>query len=352
MSLVIILSTNNAFADTGSLLIILAINVISLKIKNHKWMTIIEVFVIILATYQNPVYAYFFGMLVYKLISEKTYLAVMPVLLATYVFSSYIELEILISTMALCAYFAYSISVVSDKALSLEKKHDNERVVHSDVKIDLSMRLDSLDKVEHLAKLSERSRISMDFHDNIRHSIAGVLMQLQAAKKIEGVNKRKAEELYETSTKKLARTLDMLREIVHDMQPADPIGIEHIKKIIEDFNFCEIDAIYTGNFTNISVVYLEIIIVILKEAVTNITKHSKATKVIVKLDLNDKFLRLYIKDNGLGCESITENLGVRSMRNRVQNIGGNFSIGNDNGIVIVSVFFLAERSVCYAHINS
>ena len=70
----------------------------------------------------------------------------------------------------------------------------------------------------------------MDFHDNIRHSIAGVLMQLQAAKKIEGVNKRKAEELYETSTKKLARTLDMLREIVHDMQPADPIGIEHIKK--------------------------------------------------------------------------------------------------------------------------
>ncbi|MGV8146431.1 MAG: sensor histidine kinase [Alkaliphilus sp.] len=354
MSLIILLATNNSFADVGFLLIVLVINLISYKIEHRKWMTTVEMIVVILATYQNPIFSYFFGMIIYKLILEKNYIAVMPVLLAIFTLSEHIALEILVTTMLLCGYFAYYISVATDKALSLEKKHDDERALRFSIENEMSMMFDSFDKVEQLAKLSERSRIAMNIHDNVGHSIAGVLMQLQAAKKIENIDKNKSKELYGEATKKLAGTLEMLREIVHDLKPAKSIGVESIKKIVNGFKFCDIEATYTGDFTSISAVHLEVITAIVKEALTNIIKHSRASAVKFALESNKKFLRLYIKDNGIGCDKITENLGIRSMKTRAQNIGGSFSIGNDNGIVIVCMLIHVskEGGVSFAYTNS
>ncbi|MBN4056494.1 sensor histidine kinase [bacterium AH-315-K05] len=342
MSIIIILTTSNAFVDTGLLLIILIISLVSFKGMHSKWMTTVQMIAIILATYQNPMFAYFFGMVIYSLIMGKNFLAVLPLLLASYIFSSYIEIEILLPTMLLCGYLSYNVSVVNDKALKLAKKYDDERMLRSSAESHNQLTFDTIDKVEQFAKLKERNRIAMDIHDNIGHSIAGVLMQFQAAKKIDPIDKNKADKLYEASTKRLAETLGMLREIVHDLKPANLIGVEYIKEIVDDFKFCDIDATYTGNFTNISAVHIEIVTTILKEALTNIIKHSKATKVKLTLDSNKKYLRLFIKDNGLGCEDITENLGIRSMRARVENVGGNFSIGNNNGIVIVCVLFMGN----------
>ena len=339
MSLIVVLATNNSFIDTGLLLVILIINLIDYKFKVNKWTAIFEMFILIVATSLNPVFAYFFGMITYKLIVQKLYLALVPILLASFVFSKHIELEVLIPTMLLSAYFACNISAISEKNLALEKKQDNERFLLSATENEMSIMSESLEKVEHLAKLSERNRIAMDIHDNVGHSIAGVLMQLQAAKKVEGVDKYKSNELYEASTKKLASTLEMLREIVHDLKPSNPLDLEHIKWIVSEFEFCDIDATYTGNFARISAVHLEIITTILKESLTNIIRHSRASSVKLGIESNKKFIRLYIKDNGIGCDSIMENLGIRSMRTRVENVGGNFSIGNDNGIVIVCMIF-------------
>lgn len=48
----------------------------------------------------------------------------------------------------------------------------------------------------------------------------------------------------------------------------------------------------------------------IKEALTNAAKHSRATKVEISIETNERYVRLYIRDNGVGCASVKEGLGL------------------------------------------
>lgn len=85
-------------------------------------------------------------------------------------------------------------------------------------------------------------------------------------------------------------------------------------------------------------VYLEsrkelIIFRIIQEALNNVIKHAKATKVCVGLDYQDNFLKLAIQDNGIGFseEEVmirrqNGNAGLKNMQTRTQLFGGDFMI--------------------------
>ena len=66
-----------------------------------------------------------------------------------------------------------------------------------------------------------------------------------------------------------------------------------------------------------------------KEAVTNVVRHAQATAVWVRLRLASDFVVLEIEDNGRGLGDIDEKAaqkrnGLRNMRNRMEEIGGEF----------------------------
>ena len=69
---------------------------------------------------------------------------------------------------------------------------------------------------------------------------------------------------------------------------------------------------------------------IAQEAVNNVIKHSRATRLDIKLTGNGERLTLEIEDNGLGsCRSYQEEsgLGLRMMRYRAQLIGAQIYVG-------------------------
>jgi signal transduction histidine kinase len=71
------------------------------------------------------------------------------------------------------------------------------------------------------------------------------------------------------------------------------------------------------------------IILLSKEAFTNIIKHSKATLVNIEIEINEAGIKLGISDNGIGIiahESDNKNYGLESMKNRVANINGTFQL--------------------------
>jgi len=73
---------------------------------------------------------------------------------------------------------------------------------------------------------------------------------------------------------------------------------------------------------------------IFQESLTNVARHSDATKVIVSLIQDQKQLILTIKDNGKGFEekeSVKKTLGLLGMKERSQMMGGQYSISGIRG---------------------
>jgi len=67
-----------------------------------------------------------------------------------------------------------------------------------------------------------------------------------------------------------------------------------------------------------------------KEAVTNIVRHAKASAAWVRLHLQPDRFTLEIEDNGRGLgdpDGNTGRNGLRNMRRRMEDVGGEFSIG-------------------------
>ena len=66
-----------------------------------------------------------------------------------------------------------------------------------------------------------------------------------------------------------------------------------------------------------------------KEALHNIVKHSQATEAEVSVTLINQVLTIIISDNGIGMPNGELNRfgnGIIHMRNRMESIGGKFSI--------------------------
>jgi signal transduction histidine kinase len=80
---------------------------------------------------------------------------------------------------------------------------------------------------------------------------------------------------------------------------------------------------------------------IFQETLTNVARHAKATKVAVELESTDSAYVLQVRDNGVGVSPADiakpESHGIRGIRERAQQLGGNLSVASqpDRGTTIV-----------------
>ena len=67
---------------------------------------------------------------------------------------------------------------------------------------------------------------------------------------------------------------------------------------------------------------------IIQEALNNINRHAEATKIILKLTIENKKLKLTIIDNGIGfnISKVKKGIGIKNMYNRVAAIDGKIEI--------------------------
>ena len=74
---------------------------------------------------------------------------------------------------------------------------------------------------------------------------------------------------------------------------------------------------------------------IVQEALTNVQKHSRATRVLIELALRDDTLELRVRDNGVGVDASRagklRSHGLRGMKHRVDAFGGRFEIHQADG---------------------
>jgi signal transduction histidine kinase len=90
---------------------------------------------------------------------------------------------------------------------------------------------------------------------------------------------------------------------------------------------------------------------ILQEGLTNVARHSDASQADVELDLNQGQIALTINDNGRGITkaelAAPDSLGLLGMRERIESLGGSFSVGprSPRGTTIVASVPISTPSV-------
>jgi len=190
----------------------------------------------------------------------------------------------------------------------------------------------------NLATLKERNRIARDIHDNVGHMLSRSILQIGA---LLAINKDEpTNENLNLIKDTLSAAMDSIRSSVHDLHEESIDLNTEIQSLINNFKFCPVKFEYDME-TNLDKKLKYCFIAITKEALSNIIKHSNATKVSIIIREHPALYQLVIQDNGTaGIYESDNGIGIKNITDRVAAIGGNVNISWDTGF---RIFISAPR---------
>jgi len=282
----------------------------------------------------NPAFFYFLPVVCYDVFSVKwryiVSLSAIPAILA-------LQSLPIIACVFIILFFVLSL-LANLRTSSLEKVRGEYLALRDDTK-EFSMQLESknkelMEKQDYeinLATLNERNRIARDIHDNIGHVLSNSILQTGAlmATCKDGAFKERLNTLKVT----LAQGMDSIRESIHDLHDESIDLYTEVKSLIDNFRFCEVAMDYDleGNPDN-KIKYT--LLVVLKEALANIIKHSNATGVHIVLREHPALYQLIIKDNGTKKAENGDGIGLKNIAQRINALKGVFNISHENGFTV------------------
>lgn len=246
--------------------------------------------------------------------------------------------------------------LMSDRRSRLEAA-ENELIRIRDTSTELNLVLkqknkDLMEKQDyeiHLATLRERNRIAREIHDNVGHMLSRSILQVGALGTIHKEEPLHGQLVSINDT--LNHAMNNIRESVHDLHD-DSIdlrqSIEDATSEMKERYQLHIDYDISNTMErNIKYCFITTV----KEAMSNVVKHSNATKIDIILREHPKFYQLSIEDNGTNISnevkkrikeeqegaanvSGSAGIGISNMRERVESLGGTFRIQVDNGFKI------------------
>lgn len=187
------------------------------------------------------------------------------------------------------------------------------------------------DQEIHIATLNERNRIARDIHDTVGHLLSSSLLQIGA---IQALNKQtNLTEPLVNIKNTLTSGLDSIRKSVHNMHN-DAIDLEaELQKLSHEVTTCKTTIIYDLS-SELPLPYTYHIIAIVKEALTNIMKHSNADEVTLICREQPMFYQLIIHDNGTNIHLSENGIGLKNMQDRVEHMHGYFNYHVEHGFEI------------------
>lgn len=194
-----------------------------------------------------------------------------------------------------------------------------------------------LDYEVHISALNERNRIAREIHDNVGHLLSRSLLQTGALSAICPSEQEAVKSGLDDLRDTLNSAMNSIRESVHGIRDdALDLKLEATKAVapLKEKLDAELSYEINGELpTKIKLCFISI----LKEAVSNISRHSNGDKATVILREHPSIYQLIVSDNGNGRLK-EEGMGISNMRDRAEAIGGNFTVSDKKGFtVFVSV---------------
>jgi PAS domain S-box-containing protein len=203
-----------------------------------------------------------------------------------------------------------------------------------DARMDLAQRLIN-------SQEEERTRVARELHDNIGHSLALFTIELDrtrlAMADLSSENDARFGSLC-LKLKTLGRDVSNLSHQLHSSE-LELLGFAvAIKALCREFSEqyrIQTHCKCSGAFDNLSGQVSLCLFRVVQEALHNIAKHSRATRVDIEMHATPKSVHLCVADDGVGFAPNTSarraGLGLVSMRERLHLVGGKFTINSKLG---------------------
>jgi two-component sensor histidine kinase len=185
-----------------------------------------------------------------------------------------------------------------------------------------------------------RTQIATDLHDDIGSGLSQIAILSEVGKRAAGEAQRSVMD----ETASLARTMrESMADIVWSVDPRRDSLVDLVARmrqvtanLFDSANtVVAFDAPPTSLLSGVGLAPSQRrhLLLLVKEAMTNVARHARATHVHVVVSLASRRLRIVVEDDGVGFDdaSSAEGTGLRSLRRRARELGAMLDLRSSPG---------------------
>ena len=241
--------------------------------------------------------------------------------------------------LLLTAILSVAATLLSLRTAQLEREQERMRRIRDGLQeraLALEARnrdlADRQDYEVELATLAERARIAREIHDNVGHQLTRASLQTEALRIVHANEPGVAADFADVK-RTVDEALQLVRTSVHALNDNAANLSVQLERIAEGARSdggpqIELEVLAEHAPANVANCFAAI----LREALSNTIRHARAQNVTVRCMEHPSFYQLIVTDDGAGAtktnsRGIAEGMGLGSMRERVEALGGTFTAG-------------------------
>jgi len=211
------------------------------------------------------------------------------------------------------------------------------------------------ERSQRIGVLEERQRIARELHDSVSQVLYSIGLGAHTARELLDLDPARAVEPVERILSLAEAGLSEMRALIFELRP-DALEreglVSALTKRVEALRArhrLEVTAAL-GKEPDLSSVAKEALYRVAQEALNNVTKHARAHRVALLLEADEDRVALTIEDDGIGFDPEADHpghLGLHTMRERVEELGGTFKIESTrgHGTVVRAILFGPQTSI-------
>lgn len=197
---------------------------------------------------------------------------------------------------------------------------------------------DAHKRIAELVIQEERQRIARDLHDTLGQKLSLIGLKSDLARKLVYKDPEQARSELKDVQQTARTALNEVRTMVSQMR-----GIrikEEIVRIKQLLKAAGITFIFQqeSSLINVSLFLENIVSMCMKEAVTNVVKHSKAKTCTIIIEQSWNEVCITVKDDGIGMDEdqdLSKGSGLLGMRERLDFVNGTLEIKAEEGTTVI-----------------
>ena len=183
----------------------------------------------------------------------------------------------------------------------------------------------------------ERTRIRRDLHDGLGPALTGVVLKGEAARNLLPPDQERARTLLTEATEETRAAVAEIRRLVYGLRPPS-LDRHDLRAALQGY----VERLASGAGPDVELdvpsdlpdiaPQVEVAAYrIVTEALANVVRHSTAAHARVRVWVDDGSLHLDVSDDGAGRDGWVPGVGLSSMRERTEELGGGFAAAGSPG---------------------
>lgn len=201
----------------------------------------------------------------------------------------------------------------------------------------------------------ERRRFSRDLHDRLAHEMTVVGQSLDLFEALEQRDPPRAREKIKLARETAHAALELMRRFSRELRESESsnglrIALQNLMRISVPSGV-EYEVVFEGEEEHLPDYVRDQLYMVMREGVRNAIAHSGSESIVVEVQISPREVVALIWDHGNGfetSEAVSEGIGLSSMRERTELLGGSFGIisGPERGTTLkVTLPLMREKKL-------